>query len=60
MKEGKISATRDTTDFLHHIGLVNSSLEMSAACYERLGFTLTPLSIPRVILEPGGVPEPLG
>jgi len=60
MKEGNVSGTKDTTDFLHHIGLVNSSLEMSAACYERLGFTLTPLSIPRVILEPGGAPETLG
>jgi len=55
-----MSGTKDTTDFLHHIGLVNSSLELSSACYERLGFTLTPLSIPRVILEPGGVPATLG
>jgi len=60
MIEGKISAAGDTTDFLHHIGLVNSNLEMSAACYERLGFTLTPLSIPRVVLEAGGVPVSLG
>jgi Glyoxalase-like domain len=49
-----------TTDFLHHIGLINSSLKTSAATYERLGFTLTPLSIPQIVLEPGGKPEPLG
>jgi hypothetical protein len=47
-------------DILHHIGLINPSLEQSAACYEKLGFTLTPLSIPRIVLEPGGNPEPLG
>lgn len=60
MKEWKISGAKDTTDILHHIGLVNSSLEVSAACYERLGFTLTPLSIPKVVLTPGGALETLG
>ncbi|HVU56453.1 MAG TPA: VOC family protein [Puia sp.] len=47
-------------NILHHIGLINSSLERSAAVYEKLGFTLTPLSIPRIVLTPGGEPEPLG
>lgn len=60
MKDRKMSHAKDTTDILHHIGLVNSSLETSAACYERLGFTLTPLSLPRIILEPGGEPQTLG
>lgn len=60
MKERKMSNAKDTTDILHHIGLINSSLEISAACYEKLGFTLTPLSIPRIILKSGGVPETLG
>jgi hypothetical protein len=60
MSQRTTSHPGNTTDILHHIGLINSNLEMSAACYERLGFTLTPLSIPSIALEPGGAPEPLG
>jgi len=68
MKEIKVLSTKeinngnvsDTTDILHHTGLVNSNLEISAACYEKLGFSLTPLSMPRIVLEPGGVPETIG
>jgi hypothetical protein len=68
MKEVKMSGAKEitrgpasaSTDVLHHIGLVNKSLELSAACYEKLGFTLTPVSIPRIVLEPGSAPETLG
>jgi hypothetical protein len=60
VEDRKISQIKHTTDILHHIGLINSSLEMSAACYERLGFTLTPVSLPRIIPEPGRVPETFG
>ena len=60
VKEIGASLTSASTDVLHHIGLVNTSLEFSGACYEKLGFTLTPVSIPRIVLEPGGVPETLG
>ena len=60
MEDRKINGAMDTTDILHRIGLVNASLQSSAACYERLGFTLTPLSLRRVILRPGGEPELLG
>ena len=52
--------TNDTTDILHHVGLINADLETLAACYERLGFTLTPLSLPKVITRPGTAPETLG
>jgi len=60
MEDRKMNGATDTTDILHHIGLGNTSLGSSAACYERLGFTLTPLSLPRVVLRPGGPPELLG
>ncbi len=60
MKGKEMNSIKDTVDILHHIGLINSDLKMSAACYERLGFTLTPLSIPKVVLTPGGLPETLG
>ena len=59
-KEMGAGLTSASTDVLHHIGLVNTSLEFSSTCYEKLGFTLTPVSIPRIVLEPGGVPETLG
>lgn len=54
------AVTSDTTDVLHHIGLVHNNLNQSAECYEKLGFTLTPLSTPRIVLQPGGAPETLG
>lgn len=60
MKEIDSCLTSDTTDVLHHIGLVNKNLELSSACYAKLGFTLTPVSIPRIVLEPGAVAETLG
>ena len=47
-------------DVFHHIGLVGHDLGRLAAQYERLGFTLTPVSIPRFPLSPGGAPEPVG
>jgi catechol 2,3-dioxygenase-like lactoylglutathione lyase family enzyme len=47
-------------DILHHVGLVTSDLEASVASYERLGFLLTPLSVPRIPLTPGGEPQSLG
>lgn len=47
-------------DILHHVGLVTSDLEASVASYERLGFLLTPLSVPRIPLSPGGEPQSLG
>jgi hypothetical protein len=47
-------------DGLHHIGLVGRDLDRLAAQYERLGFALTPVSVPRFSLSPGGEPEPVG
>lgn len=47
-------------NILHHVGLIASDMNALVACYEKLGFTLTPLSMPRVPLKPGGEPEMLG
>ena len=47
-------------DILHHVGVVTADLEATAATYERLGFLLTPLSVPRIPLTPGGEPQSLG
>ncbi|HEY4199192.1 MAG TPA: VOC family protein [Devosiaceae bacterium] len=45
---------------LHHIGLIGHDLSLLSLAYERLGFTLTPVSLPRIPLEPDGAPQPLG
>lgn len=47
-------------DGFHHVGLVGRDLDRLAAQYERLGFALTPVSVPRFHLSPGGEPEPVG
>jgi hypothetical protein len=47
-------------DIFHHIGLITHDMEALIARYEQLGFSFTPLSMPRVPLTPGGAPEILG
>ncbi|MBS0222732.1 MAG: VOC family protein [Proteobacteria bacterium] len=47
-------------DGFHHVGLVGRDLDRLAAQYEWLGFALTPVSLPRFPLSPGGEPEPVG
>ncbi len=44
----------------HHIGLITRDMARLIARYEQLGFLFTPLSMPRIVLTPGGAPEPLG
>ena len=60
MQAESTTMTNDRTDILHHAGLINADLGILAACYERLGFTLTPVSFPKVITRPGAAPETLG
>ena len=48
------------TDILHHVGLVTRDMDATIGQYERLGFSFTPLTVPRVPLRPGAAPEPLG
>lgn len=47
-------------DIFHHIGLITRDMPGLIARYEQLGFLFTPLSMPRIVLTPGGSPEPLG
>jgi catechol 2,3-dioxygenase-like lactoylglutathione lyase family enzyme len=47
-------------DILHHVGLVTADMDGLIRQYERLGFAFTPLSMPRIVLHPGGEPELLG
>jgi hypothetical protein len=47
-------------DIIHHIGLIASNMDALVARYEKLGFAFTPLSMPSIVLRPGGAPEPLG
>jgi len=44
----------------HHLGIVSRNMEAAVSRYERLGFRFTPLSVPRIPLGPGTVPEPIG
>ncbi|HUB97999.1 MAG TPA: VOC family protein [Stellaceae bacterium] len=47
-------------DVFHHIGLVGRDLAALSAQIERLGFLLTPLSMPEIQLRPGAPNEPVG
>jgi len=47
-------------DILHHIGLITRDLDATIARYERLGFSFTPLTLPRIPMRPGAEPELLG
>ena len=51
--------TTQATTF-HHVGLITHDMDTTIARYEQLGFFFTPLSLPRIILEPGKPPEPFG
>jgi hypothetical protein len=47
-------------DIFHHVGLITRDMARLIARYEQLGFAFTPLSMPRIVLTPGGAPEMLG
>jgi catechol 2,3-dioxygenase-like lactoylglutathione lyase family enzyme len=51
--------TAQATTF-HHVGLITHDMDKTIARYEQLGFFFTPLSLPRISLEPGKPPEPFG
>jgi catechol 2,3-dioxygenase-like lactoylglutathione lyase family enzyme len=51
--------TAQATTF-HHVGLITPDMNATIARYEQLGFFFTPLSLPRISLEPGKPPEPFG
>ena len=51
--------TAQATTF-HHVGLITHDMDKTIARYEQLGFFFTPLSLPRIILQPGRQPEPFG
>lgn len=44
----------------HHVGLITHDMEQTIARYEQLGFSFTPLSVPRIPLGLGRPPEPFG
>jgi hypothetical protein len=50
----------DTLDILHHVGVINADLNSLSEKYEKLGFLLTPVSIPKIIIEPSEGPVSLG
>jgi Glyoxalase-like domain len=47
-------------DILHHVGLITHDMQATIGQYERLGFSFTPLTLPRIPMRPGGEPELLG
>ena len=53
-----MTAAQATT--FHHLGLITRDMDTTIARYEQLGFFFTPLSLPRIILQPGQPPEPFG
>jgi hypothetical protein len=50
----------DKLDILHHIGVINKNLHALSKTYEKLGFILTPLSTPQIVVTPGEKPAALG
>ncbi|MFH1831734.1 MAG: VOC family protein [bacterium] len=47
-------------NILHHVGLVTADMKTLVNCYEALGFVLTPVFMPKVVLKSGAKPEMLG
>lgn len=45
---------------LHHVGLISRDLDAVIGQYEHLGFSFTPLTLPRIKLRPDGEPEFIG
>jgi hypothetical protein len=45
---------------LHHLGIISHDMEATVSQYERLGFVFTPLTVPRIPLQTGENPEPIG
>jgi len=44
----------------HHLGIISRNMEAAVKQYERLGFLFTPLTMPRIPLQAGDSPEPIG
>ncbi len=49
-----------TLNIIHHVGVINKNLDTLSHQYEKLGFLLTPVSTPKIIIEPGESPKALG
>ena len=60
MTNAEIISENNTLDILHHVGVIHTNLNTLSEQYEKLGFLLTPVSIPKIIIEPGRSPEALG
>jgi len=52
--------TNNSIDILHHVGVINRDLTDLITCYERLGFSLTPISTPKITISSNSVPISLG
>jgi hypothetical protein len=50
----------DSLDILHHVGVINRDLQNLSERYEKLGFLLTPVSTPQIVIEAGEPPTSLG
>jgi catechol 2,3-dioxygenase-like lactoylglutathione lyase family enzyme len=51
---------KNDVNTLHHVGLITSNMDAVIKRYEQLGFSFTPLSMPRIVLKPGDEPKELG
>ena len=60
MKYTETGCAPAALDILHHVGVINTDLDILSERYEKLGFLLTPVSTPKIIIEPGGNPTALG
>ncbi len=47
-------------NILHHLGIISRDMEAAVLQYERLGFMFTQLTMPRISLQAGAEPEPIG
>jgi hypothetical protein len=47
-------------NILHHLGIISHDMEAAVLQYERLGFIFTPVTVPRIPLQAGANPEPIG
>jgi len=51
---------KNDVNVLHHLGIISRNMEATVTQYERLGFVFAPLTIPRIPLQAGADPEPIG
>ncbi|HEY3937287.1 MAG TPA: VOC family protein [Bryobacteraceae bacterium] len=60
MIDKEMTTTMNDVNVLHHVGIISRDMGAVIEQYQRLGFTFAPLTLPRIPLEAGAEPKPIG